>query len=86
MSLLYPSNHNRLTTMLRLHSPLLDPKDEIPERNELTNLDHVSPKNRNEVKVYQLADRLDPRYRAGKYTLSYRMKLNKSSHNIHTMT
>jgi hypothetical protein len=80
------SIQNGLITMLRLRSSLSDPQVEIPERTELTILDHVSPRHLIEIEAWQPIDRIHPRYHEGKSTSPYRTKLNKSSHNIPTMT
>jgi hypothetical protein len=85
MLMFHPSGHNHLITMLTLCSPLLDPQYEIPERIELTILDHVSPRHLSEVKVFQPVDRLDYGYCEGESTSPYRTKFNNPSHNTPTM-
>jgi len=85
MITLHPSDLNRLISMLRLHSPLLDPQAQILERTELTIMDHVSPRHMSEFKVSQTANRLYPRYYEGNSTSPCRTNLNNYSHNIPTM-
>jgi hypothetical protein len=80
---LHPTDHNMLIVILKLFSPLMDPKVEIPESTELTTVDHVSQKNLSEVKVFQTVDQLDIGYHEG-YNIS--ANLSNSSHNIPTMT
>ena len=77
-----PSNHNCLTTILKLCFPLLDSKIAMPELNIL---DRVSLMYFIDVEAYQSINRVNPRYSEGKYTLPYRTRLNNSFHNIPTM-
>jgi len=80
MLMLNHSNHNGLTVVPRLHSPLLEPQDEIPKRDELTTMNYIPQRNLSDVKIYKSIVRPDPRYQKRKSALPYRISPIISSH------